>query len=209
MEQRQIKINLGCGDHCPKDWINIDSSRKLWVKSIVGMEENKQKGKITYMDLSKRLKFEDNTVDYSYCSHFIEHLSLTQGKFFLSEVYRVLKPGGIFRIITPDFEKLITNYLENSKTNPAKAAEKFHHDSFYFEIPYTGGFWDWFKLFIQRKNNHHHLYDYAGLEAALHDAGFAEVQAFIFNQSKIPEIFNPIDLAYRHEGALCLEATKY
>jgi ubiquinone/menaquinone biosynthesis C-methylase UbiE len=49
------------------------------------------------------IPYEDNTFDYVFIKSVIEHISNTD--LFLSEIYRVLKPGGKVIILTPDYQK--------------------------------------------------------------------------------------------------------
>src|SRR5690606_3342579 len=45
-------------------------------------------------------------LDAVLCEHLIEHLPSEGGRFLLSEAYRVLKPTGAIRIVTPDLLSL-------------------------------------------------------------------------------------------------------
>jgi SAM-dependent methyltransferase len=50
-----------------------------------------------------RIPYNDNHFDYVFIKSVIEHISNTD--LFLSEIYRVLKPGGKIIILTPDYQK--------------------------------------------------------------------------------------------------------
>lgn len=52
------------------------------------------------------LPFRENSVPLLFSSHFIEHLSTGEVDHLLKETFRILKPGGKFRIICPDIEGL-------------------------------------------------------------------------------------------------------
>ena len=58
------------------------------------------------------MPFKNNTFNYLYSEHTLEHLEITKVKFFLKECWRILKPGGIFRVTVPDLELLATKYVE-------------------------------------------------------------------------------------------------
>lgn len=90
-------INLGCGTRFHPDWVNID---KYPVNQNVMAH-----------DLRQDLPFADNTFDVVYHSHVLEHFSRTEGKIFLSECFRICKPGGIIRIVVPDLENIVRSYL--------------------------------------------------------------------------------------------------
>ena len=46
-----------------------------------------------------------------YSSHFLEHIPRDQVAPFLQECWRILKPGGVLRIVVPDLENLCRIYL--------------------------------------------------------------------------------------------------
>ena len=52
-------------------------------------------------NISKRLNFSDNTVDVVFTEHVIEHVSFTDGIYFFNESKRILKNGGVLRIVCP------------------------------------------------------------------------------------------------------------
>ncbi len=62
-------------------------------------------------DLRNGIPFADGTFDAVYHSHFLEHIDRTAAPEFLRECRRVLKPGGILRIVVPDLELAAEKYL--------------------------------------------------------------------------------------------------
>lgn len=55
-------------------------------------------------NLAKGIPFPDGSVDVVYHSHLLEHLDRDVAERFLREVQRVLRLGGIQRIVVPDLE---------------------------------------------------------------------------------------------------------
>lgn len=98
-----LKLHIGCGTQYKSSWVNIDNNSD---ENIATLDIN--------WDLGKGIPFEDESVDYIYHEHFIEHLSYEQGLRFLSECYRVLKVGGVMRVACPDLDALIKEYLEDT-----------------------------------------------------------------------------------------------
>lgn len=96
--RKNDKINLACGNRYHKDWVNVDFSPK-----------NNQ---IRRVNLLKTLPFDNNTFNFAYCGHFLEHLTPEQAYRFLKEVKRILKKGGILRIVVPDLENVCREYLD-------------------------------------------------------------------------------------------------
>lgn len=94
-------INLACGGKLTslKDWINADH-----VPHNSSVER---------VNLIKALPYEDSCFDVVYHSQFLEHLSQENGENFLKECFRILKPGGILRVVTPDLELQAKDYLKN------------------------------------------------------------------------------------------------
>lgn len=82
------KLHLGAEENYLQDWINTD------IKPL--------SKKIYYMDATKPFPFKDESLDYVFSEHVIEHLSFDEGLFMLKECHRVLKNGGKIRIATPD-----------------------------------------------------------------------------------------------------------
>lgn len=107
-------LNLGCGNRYHEDWINLDfKSNSKFVQEF---------------DLHKKLPYEDNSVDVIYSSHMLEHFSKCEAPKFLHECYRVLKPKGVMRVVVPDLEQLMRNYIEfldKAKTGDVDAQEKY------------------------------------------------------------------------------------
>jgi len=93
-------LNLACG----KSYINSPE----WTNMDYSGDAN-----ILHVNLLKPIPLEDESVDFIYCSHFIEHLTKKQLREFMKECFRVLKKGGILRLVTPDFDEIIKAYISN------------------------------------------------------------------------------------------------
>ena len=91
-----ILLNLGCGPRHHPDWINVDMAPG--------------EGVIPY-DLAQGIPFGEGCFDVVYHSHFLEHLTWRLAPTFLSDCFRVLKPGGIIRVVVPDLETIARLYL--------------------------------------------------------------------------------------------------
>lgn len=90
-----MKLHLGCGPHVFQGWDNLD------LLDHPGVIKH---------DLTQPLPYVDNSVDFAFSEHFLEHLTRKQGLAFLKEVRRVLKPGGVFRLVMPDLDYLLYQY---------------------------------------------------------------------------------------------------
>tara|TARA_B110000008_G_scaffold120106_1_gene122794 strand:+ start:550 stop:1371 length:822 start_codon:yes stop_codon:yes gene_type:complete len=100
----------------------------------VKFDEEKLEGKLVIGDCQK-LDFPDNFFDAAFSSDFFEHISKDVKENVVNEVFRVLKPGGVFVIKTPNLSylRLIINlkrfinllrlrspfiYIAHTKDNP-------------------------------------------------------------------------------------------
>jgi predicted SAM-dependent methyltransferase len=81
-------LNLGGGGNCLKDCLTADITPRADI----------------YVDITKKLPFDNNSVDYIFCEEAIEHINLNDGIGLLKECLRILKEGGIIRIATPDLD---------------------------------------------------------------------------------------------------------
>jgi SAM-dependent methyltransferase len=90
-------LNLGCGSSYHHDWINID---------IVSTGP----GVIAH-DLHQGIPLPNASCDVVYHSHVLEHTRRSDALSFMQECYRVLKPGGIMRVVVPDLEQICHLYL--------------------------------------------------------------------------------------------------
>lgn len=92
-----IGLHVGCGARVEDGWVNIDlEPSDTRVKNV---------------DVRNGLPFDGGSFDFVYSEHFLEHLDRRTGEYFISEASRVLKPGGVLRISTPDMEALAHLYL--------------------------------------------------------------------------------------------------
>src|SRR5689334_16237977 len=89
------KLHLACGSNLLSGWANVDRAGR---RNVVGW------------DLTRRLPVGADTVDFIFCEHFIEHISLDDGKRFLIDCHRVLRAGGVIRVSTPSLTKLVEEY---------------------------------------------------------------------------------------------------
>jgi predicted SAM-dependent methyltransferase len=105
-------LNIGCGNKYHKDWVNIDMVSSS--KDIVAV------------NILKGLPFPDNSFDIIYHSQVLEHIPKENSGKFMNECFRVLKPGGIIRVVVPDLENIVDEYkrlLKMNAENPNELSE--------------------------------------------------------------------------------------
>ena len=92
-----MKLNLGCEIHKFKDFINIDIDKSVNPDLLCDI---------------KKLPYEDNSVDFIYAGHLLEHLYYDLVPEYLSEWRRVLKIGGKLVIVVPDVGGSMKRYAK-------------------------------------------------------------------------------------------------
>ena len=103
-----VYLNIGSGDKKLPGFINVDL----------------EAGADVQCDVTNGLPFENNSVDLIFSEHFIEHINQAEGINFFRECRRVLKPGGIVRVATPDLDHIIQRY---GKENWRAESEMINH----------------------------------------------------------------------------------
>ena len=95
-----VRLNMGCGLDLKEGYINIDTQDIMLEKPYKFVKSDC--GNLTFL--------RDRSVDEIYANQLLEHIHPLNIKEVLYEWRRVLKIGGIVRIIFPDFEKVIEYY---------------------------------------------------------------------------------------------------
>ena len=93
-----MKLNLGCQIHHFPGWTNVD---------IVGDDPNIQ---VEINAPAEKLPIENDSVDFIYAGHLVEHYYPDTLKLALAEWYRVLRPGGTLAILTPDCGAIMRDF---------------------------------------------------------------------------------------------------
>jgi predicted SAM-dependent methyltransferase len=156
-----------------------------------------------HADVTKGLKYPDHSASYVYTSHMIEHVSRWRALELLRECFRVLSPGGVVRVLTPDLERWVEDYAQGDTSNAATRADAFMAKLWvYSEQPGT-----LVQRFVRRNMSgaiHQWLYDFESLSALLGEAGFADVTRWTYRDGTVPDL----DQLEHHREGLHVEATR-
>jgi predicted SAM-dependent methyltransferase len=181
-----IKIHLACGVKYKDGWHNVD------INNGVKADEYAD---IMWVDFWGKIP--DNSVDFFYNEHFIEHENAPRGKWFLKQCYKKLKPGGVLRIATPDLREVAENYLSGNWKNEKWLTEVPQGEYIKTGAEYLNiGMRDWM---------HQFLYDQETLEKYMHESGFSQTNVLQLNQSSFKELQN---LETREDSKLIIEGIK-
>jgi len=203
-----IRVNIGCGQTPISGWRNYDNSwgiilAKLPIAvtmlSAMGLLNHSnrdyinfiKKNKIIFADAAKHIPEKNDSIEVLYSSHMFEHLDIKAANFFLKESHRVLKSGGILRLIVPDLRLLAAEYMrcgdgdifiENTlltRPRPKTILQKM-------------------KYLLVGDRNHQWMYDGISLCKMVSSAGFLKPRIMEPGQTIISDS-GPLDL---FEGAL-------
>jgi SAM-dependent methyltransferase len=225
-------LNLGCGtrtsthpDVVNVDWslnIRIKNSRlmRLAVSPLLDARRrtrlDQMGGRLLAHDLSRGIPFESGSVDAVYHSHVLEHLDRPVAREFLKETLRVLKPGGICRIVVPDLEFVCRAYVQHvdaCRREPQQAAnhedfvENLLEQSVRREAAAAGGRKGLARLVEKivlgdarrRGETHQWMYDRISLPYILKAVGYTDASVETWTTSRIPG-WNKVELDTNARG---------
>ncbi len=166
------KLHLGCGSNLLPGWINTDFPPKS--------------DSVTELDATKPFPFENDSFDYVFSEHMIEHISYEDGHFMLKECFRILKPCGKIRCSTPDLRFLIDLHQNPHKDINSRyiswAVDKFWGHGIHLPgMVFNNFVRNWGHLFI---------YDKETLTHSLITAGFKNIESFSISESNSPDLKN-------------------
>ena len=108
-----IKILNLCDSNSWKK--NINNVKLVTINYPVDKTKSNNKSDIVFnLNTINDLPIEDNTFDIVYSSHTLEHIREEYLENIIQNIYRILKPGGLFRIIVPNFIKSISELKKNN-----------------------------------------------------------------------------------------------
>jgi len=133
-------------------------------------------------DINYPLPFQDNSIDTAVMIHGIYYFYYKKAKEIISEIYRVLKNGGIVRVSFIDLEIFAKKYLgkdynfynQKLPNDRERFVGKTIGDKFISNAYYYGGI--------------KYFYDFESLKSHFEEAGFKDIKKCNFGESQIEEI---------------------
>ena len=201
-----VKVNLGCGLAIAPGWTNVDASLNAlvaswprWIHKVLyrlsgsnryySLEQYcdlLENPVFIHHDLSHSIPLKDQTADFVYSSHFLEHLFKRDAERLLTDSFRALKSGGVVRICIPDLAYAVSLYARGEKTAMLEN---------YF--------------FVEDKESqlarHKYMYDFELLQSLLEKIGFSQVVRCAYQEGQTPDLKL---LDNRPEETLFVEAIK-
>ncbi len=68
-------------------------------------------------NLLKGIPLSNDQFDDTYHSQVLEHFPKEKAPDFIKECFRILKPGGIMRVVVPDLENIVNEYIKHLNEN--------------------------------------------------------------------------------------------
>ena len=211
------RINVGCGKTPTPGWINYDNSLSVRLSKfpllssflsqigLISVEQNElilaaRKSGIEWANATVKIPHPSGTLQAIYTSHMVEHLDREEIGLFLDESYRVLKPGGVIRIVVPDLRLLVESYIKDND------ADQFV-DALLLSTGQPKDLISKIKLLIVGYRQHLWMYDGLSLSKLLTKHGFDEPMIMAPGTTNIPD-YGELDLYERSETSVCVEAKK-
>ncbi len=186
-----LLVNVGAGLQGKPGWVNVD----VWENPNINC----------LYDCRKDLPFPDESVRGIFCEHFFEHIDYTEEvPYFLSDCRRVLKRGGVLRLIVPDTERYLRAYCkggweELTSIRPLGADHTDFHGKYNTPLELIN--------FVFRQGQEHQFaYDFETLQFVLAQYGFPEIVRQEYGRSLMPELC--LDQACRASESLYVDARK-
>ena len=200
-------LHLGCGLIAPPEWVNVDGSWNAWLAqhralrgllSALRLVKKSQNDvpwptNVKIADLRRHLPFADNTFDAAYASHLLEHLYREAAVGFLRELIRVVKPGGLIRMLVPDLGAMVREYAGQAKLEDGE-----HEDDPARRLcgrllmravsPPRGGLLHAIYHVKTDFHSHKSMYDGSSLMKLMTEAGLRDCREMGFRDSEIPFI---------------------
>ncbi len=213
----QIRVNIGCGMTPTLGFENFDNSLSLKLSKHPLFSELLHKLKlisstqmdyirfcwsnnIKFADATKRIPLPNDSASLVYSSHMLEHLDRSEASMFLREAYRVLKSGGVIRLVLPDLSKAIATYNQNQD------ADAFV-ESTLMCIPNARNFLQRLRMAVIGNRHHLWMYDGKSLSRLLDCNGFKKIQILASGETTLIDC-EPLNLYERADESVYIEAVK-
>jgi SAM-dependent methyltransferase len=212
-----IMVNAGCGLSPTPGWLNFDNSFSVRIARwpgaysalrVMGLLTTKsaefaemgRAGRVRFADAAVRIPCAAGSVTAVYSSHMIEHLDRSEARAFLTEVRRVLRPGGVVRIAAPDLSRLVGDYVATGDADQFVAG-------IHMGLDRPAGFRGWMKWSVVGPRHHLWMYDGESLTRLLRETGFADVAVVPPGSTTIAEP-GELDLQERVAESVYVEAVR-
>lgn len=202
MSNKPIKLHLGAFNDPKGGWLNTDITPHIWIAKIpvlawllykVGRMTEERFGEhqrgvfksLKYMNVCRPLPLPDGSCSSVFTSHMLEHLFSWDAEALVKEVFRVLQPGGVARIVVPNLDQCLKLYDAKDPTIMLQSI---------FECSRSGA-----------KNRHQWMYTEQSLCDLLSRSGYSHVRAWDYRQGDCEDV---AVIDNRPENSIYIEGQK-
>jgi SAM-dependent methyltransferase len=179
-------LDIGCGPNLRDGVISLDFQ---W-----------RPGLDICWDVTNGIPIPSGTLRGIFSEHCIEHVPLAGAVAMLEECHRVLRPGGTLRVVTPDGELYLEEYVRIAAGGEGSMPRAGREGTAGIRTPIMS---------VNRVFNqfgHRFIWDFATFSAYLDQIGFVDIRRCGFGETRDPRVAG--DTEWRREGSLYVEATK-
>lgn len=206
-------LQYGCGNSAPINWLNFDNSPTLIIQKVPILGKllkpylnNIFPANVKYGDILRGLPVKSNTFSGVYCSHTLEHMSLSDFRLAMHNTYNLLKPGGIFRCVVPDLEIAARTYLDKIDKTDATASIEFLEETMLGYKKRDRGI-KALAVFVLGNSKHLWMWDQYSLMNEAKNIGFSKVRRCEFGDS-IDKNFLEVEDENRFYRSIAIECIK-
>jgi predicted SAM-dependent methyltransferase len=169
----------------------------------------------TPLDLRNEIPLEDESVSHGYAAFVLEHFFYPEeAKRFLSEVYRLLRPGGILRIVVPNADWVLRQYVDPHTDDDWLAGQWVGDPQYYSSLSSLLFYLGCASTVAEFTRTHKFAYNFDTLEALCRGVGFSAVYRSFYRDKGSP--LGALDegsegcggLLGRQDAALFVDVTK-
>ncbi|MDJ1184822.1 class I SAM-dependent methyltransferase [Roseofilum casamattae] len=125
-------------------------------------------------DLRLGLPFPDQSIDFIYSEHVLEHFSYNDLLFLLEDCHRVLKPNGMFSMVVPDPTIYLKAYFHSDPLEVKK------YCSYDWGLDYSSKM-DYVNYIFYMDGQHRYMFDRESIVQILSKVGFQDASSREFD----------------------------
>lgn len=185
---RRNYMNLGSGNDRLDDYIAVDFFSS---------------GASYGADFRYPFLIDDDSFDGIFSEHTLEHLNYAEVTQVLAECRRILKPGGLIRIVVPDLSIFVRNYVSENDSwfrNWEREVLEPRGRSMISRMEALS--------FVTQEYGHRSAWDFETMKIFLARAGFGEIRKCEFRDSADPRLIQDKNAPDRIMLSLYIEARK-
>jgi len=160
----KLHLGVGTGSGLP-GWLNTDLFPGRWPTAR--------------LDVTRSFPLPSARFGWVFSEHMIEHVPLSAARNMLRECHRVLRPGGLIRLATPDLARVVRLYGATDEVVQRYLRWSLQHNRLPADLPADGVVIN--SLF--HDHGHQFLYDEPSLAALLRATGFSDVKRYAPGES--------------------------